>query len=146
LLRLNYAVELRYGVLVDVARKVWADEEVDLRNGYFNCIWQGDANEMTLRSLALASAPAKAWNMTGPAAVSVLKVAERLGELLGKNVRFTGQESETALLSNPSRLCAELGPPETSLETMLQWIAHWIKLGGRTLNKPTHFEVRDGAY
>jgi nucleoside-diphosphate-sugar epimerase len=146
LLRLNYAVELRYGVIVDIARKIWAHEEVDLRNGYFNCIWQGDANEMILRALDLAAIPAKAWNLTGPAVLSIRKVAEKIAELLGRNVRFTGQESDTALLSNASRLCAELGPPETSLETMVRSVAHWIKAGGRNLNKPTHFEVRDGAY
>jgi nucleoside-diphosphate-sugar epimerase len=146
LMRLNYAVELRYGVLADIARIIWAHQEVDLRNGYFNCIWQGDANEMILRSLPLAGAPARAWNLTGAVPISVRSVAERLAELLGKNVRFTGKESDTALLSNSRRLCAELGPPETSLDTMLRWMANWVKIGGRNLNKPTHFEVRDGAY
>lgn len=146
LLRLNYAVELRYGVLVDIARKVWNHEPIDLSNGYFNCIWQGDANDMILRSLPLASTPATAWNLTGPACLSVREIAERFAQFLNRNVRFTGTESDTALLSNPARLCTKLGPPPTSLEPILTWIAHWIKINGRTFNKPTHFEVRDGSY
>jgi nucleoside-diphosphate-sugar epimerase len=146
LMRLNYAVDLRYGVLADIARKVWTHQPVDLSNAQFNCIWQGDANEMILRSLALASTPASPWNLTGPVSLNVRKVAERFAELLGRNVRFTGMESDSALLSNPSKLCAELGPPPTPTETMISWVAHWVKMGGRDLNKPTHFEVRDGAY
>ena len=146
LMRLNYAVELRYGVLADIGRKIAAHEEVDLRNGYFNCIWQGDANEMILRSLSLAASPSRAWNLTGPLRVSVRHVAERFSELLGENARFMGKESDTALLSNSSPLRSELGDLPTSLDSVLEWIAHWIKIGGRNLNRPTHFEVRDGAY
>jgi dTDP-4-dehydrorhamnose reductase len=146
LLRLNYAVELRYGVLVDIARRVWTGEPIDVSNGFFNCIWQGDANEMILRSFPLAEVPARAWNLTSPRVLSVREVAENFARLFDKPVRFIGAEAETALLSNASRLCAELGAPATSLDTMIRWTAHWVKSGGRYLNKPTHFEVRDGAY
>jgi dTDP-4-dehydrorhamnose reductase len=146
LMRLNYAVELRYGVLVDIARRIWAGEPVDVSNGSFNCIWQGDANEMTLRSLALAGAPARAWNLTSPDVLRVRDVAERFAQVLGKPAQFVGAEGETALLSNSARLCAELGRPATSLDIVIRWTAHWVKNAGRYLNKPTHFEVRDGAY
>ena len=142
-LRLNYAVELRYGVLVDIARQVWDEQVIDLGNGFFNCIWQGDANEIILRSLSLEPGP---WNLTGPTIVSVRDVAEQFGERFSKKVRFANQESETALLNNPAKICKRLGPPPTALPTMIEWIAGWVRGGGRSLGKPTHFEVRDGAY
>ena len=142
-IRLNYAVELRYGVLVDLARRVWSDEAVDLSNGYLNCIWQGDANEMILRSLALEPGP---WNLTGTGVVSVRDVAERFGKIFEKGVRFVSQESDTALLNDSAKICKRLGTPPTSLQTMIGWIAHWMRNGGRYLGKPTHFEVRDGSY
>jgi uncharacterized protein YbjT (DUF2867 family) len=119
---------------------------VDVSNAFFNCIWHADANEMILRALALAAAPAQPWNLTGPDRLEVRTVAQQFGKLLGKQVRFAGAEADTALLSNPSKLIAELGPPATSLDTAVRWIAEWIKSGGRYLDKPTHFEVRDGTY
>jgi len=143
LLRLNYAVELRYGVLVDVARRVWTGETVDLASGYFNCIWQGDANEFIVRSLRI---DAGAWNLTGPDVISVRNVAEQFGKLFSKEVRFINTESETTLLNNAARICKRLGPPPTSLQTMIDWIADWVRGGGRSLGKPTHYEVRDGKY
>ena len=146
LMRLTYALELRYGVLVDIARRIWAGEPVDLSNGWFNGIWQGDANEMILRALALADVPARAWNLTSPKPLRVRDVAAQFAALLGRPAQFVGTEADTALLTNASRLCAELGPPATPLEAVMGWIAHWVKNGGRYLNKPTHFEVRDGAY
>lgn len=146
LIRLNYAVELRYGVLVDVARKVWNDEPVDLANGYFNCIWQRDANDAILRSFELTASPAEPWNLTGTSIISVREVAQRLAAFLGKKLRTTGTESETALLSNSNKLVARLGQFPTSLDFMLSEIAHWFQSSGRLLNKPTHFEVRDGKY
>lgn len=146
MLRLYYAVELRYGVLRDIAEKIWSHRPVDLSNGHFNCIWQGDANEMVIRSLALVNAPAAAFNLTSAAIFSVREVATRLGELLDRPVRFTGAESETALTGNTSKLRALLGDPPTPLDAMLRWTADWVKRGGRTLGKPTHFEVRDGRY
>jgi nucleoside-diphosphate-sugar epimerase len=146
LLRLSYAVELRYGVLVDIARKVWSGETISLANGYVSCIWQGDANELAIRSLALAESPPSVWNLCRPEVYSVREVATRLGELLGRAPGFEGAESETALLANSGPLCAALGPPATPLEAMLPLIAHWVKSGGRDLDRPTHFETRDGSY
>ena len=146
LLRLNYAVEFRYGVLVDIARNVWAGETIDVSNGYFNCIWQGDANERILRALTLCRAPAAAWNLTGRGQIKVREVAKKFARLFGRTAKFSGSEAGTALLSNSSRLCAELGAPETSIDAMVGGIAGWVKAGGRFLNKPTHFEVRDGGY
>jgi dTDP-4-dehydrorhamnose reductase len=146
LLRLYYAVDLRYGVLADLARKVAAGEPIDLANGSFNCIWQGDANDLAIRSLSLAASPASAWNLCRPEIFSVREVAGRFGELLGRQPVFSGTESATALLGNAAPLCARLGAPSVSLESMQEWIAAWIKLGGRNLGKPTHFEVRDGNY
>ncbi len=146
LLRLFYAVELRYGVLRDLAEKVWTGQPVELANGYVNCIWQGDANEMVIRSLGLAAAPAEAFNLTSAEIYRVRTVAERLGQLLGKPVQYAGTERDTALTGNTSKICAALGRPATELETMLRWTAAWVKAGGRNLGKPTHFEARDGKY
>ncbi len=146
LLRLNYAVELRYGVLVDIARKVWTGEPVDVSNGWFNCIWQGDANETILRAVALSASPPAVFNLTGPAVLSVRQVATTFSRLLKRPARFTGEESNDALLSNPAKLCAAMGPPPTPPETMMRWVAHWVQINGRHWDKPTHFEVRDGRY
>jgi nucleoside-diphosphate-sugar epimerase len=146
LLRLFYAVELRYGVLVDIAQKVCANEPIDLTNGYFNSIWQGDANDMVLRALSLCATPPSPWNLCRPEAFSVRDIATRLGQLLDRIPKFTGSESSTALLGNSSPLCAQLGSPAVSADQMLPWIAGWVKRGGRNLNRPTHFEVRDGRY
>ncbi len=146
LLRLFYAAELRYGVLRDIADKIWTGQPIDLSNGHFNCIWQADANEMVIRSLALAQSPPAAFNLTSAELYRVRSVAERLAELLGKSAIFSGQESGTSLAGNTSKLCALLGPPPTSLETMLRWTAAWVKQGGRSLGKPTHFEEREGKY
>jgi len=137
---------LRYGVLVDIARKVHAGEAIPLANGCFNCIWQVDANEMVLRALALVASPPSVWNLCRPEIFSVRPIAIRLGELLGREPVFSGSESATALMANAARICSELGTPRTALEVMLRWTAHWVKQGGRDLGRPTHFEVRDGNY
>jgi nucleoside-diphosphate-sugar epimerase len=146
LLRLNYAVELRYGVLLDVARKVHAGEPVEVTQGYFNCIWQGDANEVVLRAFGLASRPPAVLNLTGPEVLSVRQVAQRFGQLLGKPARITGVEAATALLSNPARACALFGPPPTPLDLVMRWTARWLAAGRPIWKRPTHFEVRDGGY
>jgi nucleoside-diphosphate-sugar epimerase len=146
LLRLSFAVELRYGVLVDIGRRVWEERPIDLVNGTVNWIWQGDANELILRALPLASAPAQAWNLTHPEPLCVREVAAQFGELFQKEPRFTGREAGDSLLSNPDKLCARLGRPPTSAGQVIAWIAGWIREGGASLNKPTHFEVRDGQY
>lgn len=146
LLRLFYAVELRYGVLSDLARMVYSGQPIPLANGSFNCIWQGDVNEMALRSLNLASSPPAAFNLCRPETFSVREVATRLGQLLDRTPRFTGSESPTALLGNAAKICGALGEPAMPLDAMLRWVAEWTKSGGRSLGRPTHFEVRDGRY
>ena len=145
LLRLNYAVELRYGVLREIAQQVWSGQPVDLATGWFNCIWQGDANDMILRSFPLTSSPASSWNLTGPC-LKLRDVALQFGEILGCAPVFRGEETDTALLSNSEKLQTCLGPPPTPIQTIIRWTAHWVRSGGRSLNKPTHFEVRDGQY
>ena len=146
LIRLNYAVDLRYGILVDIAQKVLAGAPVDVTMGYLNGIWQGDANAMILRALDLATHPPTPLNLTSPAVLSVRELAHRLGALMDRPVQITGVEATSALLSNPARACAALGAPPTPLDTVLCWTAHWIEHENPTLNKPTHFEVRDGRY
>src|SRR5262249_6095493 len=145
LFRLFYAVDLRYGTLVDLARTVLAGEAVDLRASHVNAVWQGDANSYAFRSLALASSPPVRLVATGPEVVSVRVAAERFGRLFGRHVRFTG-EPGPALLGDPSRCVSLLGPPEVGLETLLGWVADWVSRGGRSLGKPTHFEATDGRF
>jgi nucleoside-diphosphate-sugar epimerase len=146
ILRLNYAIDMRYGVLQDIAQRVWRGEPVPLAMGYFNCIWQGDANSVCLRSFDLCASPPAILNVTGPGRHSVREVALRFGELFARPVSFDGVEGETALLNNASR-CHELfGLPSVSLEQMIQWTAAWIEAGHPTYGKPTHFEVRDGQF
>lgn len=146
MLRLFYAVELRYGVLVDIAQKVWSGEDIDLGSGHFNCIWQGDANEMILRSFDLATSPMTVRNLCRPEIFSTRETALRFGELLDRQPQFVGSTGSTALLGNAKKLCEELGAPSMPLEPMMTMIADWVKRGGRNLGKPTHFETRDGKY
>lgn len=146
LLRLNYALDLRYGVVVDLARRIVAREPIDLTTGYVNLIWQGDANDAVIRALEHAAAPPLALNLTGREVLRVRELAEALGELLEEHVRFTGTEADSALLSDPTRAYALLGAPPTPLDAVLRWTAAWVRSGGRTLGKPTHFEVRDGRF
>ncbi|MFI9592652.1 NAD-dependent epimerase/dehydratase family protein [Nonomuraea sp. NPDC052265] len=146
LIRLNYAVELRYGVLVDLAQKVLAGEPVDLTTGQANVVWQGYANEVTLRALALAAAPPYVLNVTGPELVSVRQAALALGELLGKEPVFTGEEAPTALLSNAGRCHRLFGYPELTPAELIEHTARWVADGGPLLGKPTKFERRDGRF
>jgi len=146
LIRLNYACDLRYGVLVDVAQKVWSGQPVDVRMGYFNTIWQGDANALSLLSLGKAQSPAWTVNLTGTATLSVREVAKRFGEMFGKPVQIEGKEAPDALLSNPYRSFVELGIPFIRDEELIEWVASWVSSGGESLDKPTHFESRDGRF
>ncbi len=146
LLRLNYAVELRYGVLLDVGLKVHRREPVDLSMGFANVIWQGDANSVALRSFSLCRSPAAVLNLTGPQTVSIRRLAEQFARRLQSPARFEGQEPATALLNNAARCHRLFGLPAVSLEEMIELTAEWIEGGGVTLDKPTHFEVRDGRY
>jgi nucleoside-diphosphate-sugar epimerase len=146
LFRLNYAVDLRYGVLVDIARKVQRGEPLDLSVGWFNTIWQGDANSYALRSLELCASPPRALNVTGPEKISVREIAAFFGRAFSREPVLHGEESGTALLSDATLCHRLLGPPEVDLETMLEWVAHWVERGGATLDKPTKFEVADGRF
>ncbi|MCX5771746.1 MAG: epimerase [Candidatus Hydrogenedentes bacterium] len=145
-LRLNYAVELRYGVLVDVASRVWAGLPVDLTMGHFNCVWQAYANAVALMSLELASSPPAILNVTGPETISVRSLAQQFGERMGKKPVFTGQEAPTALLANASKCHQLFGPPNVSLDTLIGWTADWIMAGQEIWSKPTHYETRDGKF
>ena len=146
LLRLNYAVEMRYGVLVDIASRVLAGEEIELTTGHFNVIWQGEANAAAIRLLEHATCPPAAINVTGADTLAVRDVAQRLAELMGRDVRLAGTESPTAWLSNAARAHHLLGPPRVAVDEILRWTADWLTRGGETLGKPTHFETRDGRY
>lgn len=145
LFRLFYAVDLRYGTLVDVARKVHDGQPVDLRAAHVNAIWQGDANSYAFRALALCAAPARPLVVTGPEVVSVRAAAEAFGERYGRAPRLTG-EPGPALLGDPGRCISLLGPPEVPLRRLLDWVAAWVGEGGRSLGKPTHFEATDGRF
>ena len=144
--RLNYAIALRYGVLLDIAQRVHSQQPIDLAMGHANVIWQGDANAIALRALEHAGNPPLVLNATGPEIVSIRRVAERFAESFGIAPKFEGTEAGTALLSNAG-LCHRLfGYPEVTLDHMIAWTAHWVKIGGPTLAKPTHFEERSGRY
>jgi nucleoside-diphosphate-sugar epimerase len=146
LLRLNYATEMRYGVLVDLARKVYVGETVDLTMGHFNALWQADANAMALAAFDHLSSPPFVVNLAGPELLSVRRVAEEFGQLLGKPVHFSGTEAGTAFLSNGQLGHRFFGYPRVSVQQMIIWIADWVKRDGPSLGKPTHFEVRDGKF
>jgi nucleoside-diphosphate-sugar epimerase len=146
LLRLNYAVDLRYGVLVDIARKVYEGSPVSLAVGYINTIWQGDANSYALRGLELCESPPRILNVTGPELISVRWAAKQFAARFGREAVFEGAETGSALLSNASLCHTLLGPPSVKLEQLLEWVAHWVEIGGSSLNKPTHFEVKNGKY
>lgn len=144
--RLNYAIDLRYGVLLDVAQKVKAQQPVDVSMGHANVIWQGDANEIAIRCLHACDVPPKILNVTGPETVSVRWLAGQFGELFGVEPIIQGVEQETALLSNAALSNQLFGYPRVSLRQMIEWTAHWVNIGGPTLNKPTHFQQREGKF
>ncbi len=146
LYRLNYAIDLRYGVLYDIASKIYAGEELSISNSCFNCIWQGDANEIAIRSLLHTGSPATKLNVTGPETVSVRYVANEFAKLFGKEAKLTGEELNDAYLSNAAQQFKLFGYPSVCLKQMIEWQAEWIMAGGRILNKPTHFEERKGKY
>lgn len=145
ILRLNYAVEPRYGVLRDIADRVKAGAMVDVAMGRVNLIWQRDANAVALRALAYCASPPLVLNVTGPA-YPVRWLAAELGRRLEREPRIAGEEPDTALLSNAARMQSRFGIPETGIETMLDRVAGWVREGGRSLGKPTHFEERSGRF
>lgn len=146
ILRLNYAVEPRYGVLRDVAEKVWNGVPIDLSMGHINVIWQRDANAIALCSFARCASPPLVLNVTGSATLSIRDLAWRFGCLMGRTPQFTGAERSTALLSKARKCWELLGRPETPLDVMVARVGMWVMKGGRGLGKPTHYEEREGAF
>ncbi len=146
LVRLNYAIDMRYGVLLDIGRHVWERRPVSLTTGSVNVIWQGDANSMCLRALDLVASPPRILNVTGPETLRVRWIAEQFGKHFGREPVFEGAESETALLSDAALACRLLGPPAVHPELMIEMTAAWIRAAQPIWDKPTHFEVRDGRF
>lgn len=146
ILRLNYATELRYGVLLDIGRKVFERHPVDVSMGMVNVIWQGDANSACLQSFQHCSAPPLVVNLTGPETLSVRWIAEEFGRRFGVTPDVQGEEAPTALLSNSTAAIARFGYPTVTPAEMIDWLAAWIQAGGSMLNKPTHFQTRDGRF
>ena len=146
IVRLNYAIDLRYGVLVDIATKVKNGEPVAVDMGYVNVIWQGDANRIALEALARAAIPPLVINVTGTERLSVRTLADRFAKRFGVEAKFSGVEKTDALLSNTARMRSMFQPPETSVETMIDLVTDWVEAGGPLLGKPTKFEARDGKF
>jgi hypothetical protein len=145
-LRLNYAVELRYGVLVDIALAVFERRPIDLRMGFVNVIWQGDANSWCLRSFPHCQSPPLVLNVTGPETLSVRSIAHEFGRKFGIQPIFEFEETDTALLSNATRAHELFGCPMVSAGEVIGWLVDWVRNRGSMLNKPTHFEARDGKF
>jgi nucleoside-diphosphate-sugar epimerase len=146
LIRLNYSIDLRYGVLLDVAQKVFTRKPVDVTMGYANVIWQGDATAHIIQSLAYATSPAIPLNITGAETLKIRELAQAFGRRFGIEPTITGSEDELAWLNNASKSHAMFGLPEVSLDQMIEWVATWLERGGETYNKPTHFESRGAGY
>jgi len=146
LMRLEYAIDMRYGVLHDVAAKVFAGQPVDVAMGHVNVLWQGDANEQALRLLKHCTRPTSPINVSGPEVLSVRSLAAEFGKRFGRKAQITGSEAPTAWLVDTAQAQRLFGPPRVPLEAMLDWQADWIARGLPDLGKPTHFETRDGKY
>ena len=146
ILRLNYAIDLRYGVLLDIGTAVFERRPIDLHMALVNIIWQGDANSVCLRSFAHCQAPPLILNLTGPETLRVKFIAEEFGRRFNVQPTFISEEMPTALLSNAAKAHQIFGRPTVTPEQMIDWTSVWISTGGPRLNKPTHFEVRDGKF
>ncbi|OHD56805.1 MAG: epimerase [Spirochaetes bacterium GWF1_41_5] len=146
IVRLNYAIDLRYGVLHDIASKVYKKEAIDLSCGYVNVIWQGDAIAHSLLCLRHCAHPASVINIAGEEILSVREIALDFGKRFARPVTFSGVESPSAYLNNASRSHKLFGSPSVPVSTMMDWTAHWLTIGGRSLGKPTHFETKNGRY
>jgi nucleoside-diphosphate-sugar epimerase len=146
IIRLNYAIDLRYGVLADIAQRIWRGEPVPLAMGHVNVIWQGDASRIAIEALAQTATPPFIVNVTGTETLSVREVASAFSTALQKPVRFRGKERPDALLSNTDRMRSTFPPPDVPLDAMIRWIADWIRDDRPMLGKPTHFEERSGKF
>ena len=146
LFRLNYAIDLRYGVLHDIAQQIWNDEPVNNSVGHFNLIWQGDANRRALLCLEYCESPAAIMNITGPETVTVNYVAEAFSKIMGKKITYAGTAGKRCYLNNAAKSFAEFGYPTVSIDEMIRAQAQWIIAGKHSLGKPTHFEVNDGKF
>jgi nucleoside-diphosphate-sugar epimerase len=144
--RLNYAIDMRYGVLLELARAITEERAINLTMGFANVIWQGDANAMALRCLNHCSSPPAVINITGPETLSIRWAAGELAKRLGKEPIFEGMESDTALLNNASKSHQLFGYPRVSLLQLIDWTTEWVLQGGATWNKPTHFQERKGKF
>jgi nucleoside-diphosphate-sugar epimerase len=144
--RLNYAIDLRYGVLLDIAQQVFADKPVDLSVPVVNVLWQGDANSYAMRSLELCTSPARILNVTGPETLQVRRVAEFFAKRFSREAKFRGESAGVALLNNASACHAALGYPEWSADQLMEAVAVWVETGGSSLNKATKFQVTDGKF
>jgi hypothetical protein len=144
--RLNYANDVSYGVLLEIAKAVKEQRPIDLKMGHVNVIWQGDANEIALRALHHCSVPSKVVNVTGPETVSVKWLAEEFGRMFDQQPIFIHEEQNTALLSNAAEAYRLFGYPKTPLKQMMGVLVEWIKQDGKILNKPTHFQERQGQF
>jgi nucleoside-diphosphate-sugar epimerase len=144
--RLNYAIDVRYGVLLDLAQKVASNTPVPLAMGYVNVIWQGDANRIAIEALQHAASPPFIVNVTGRETLSVRDLAARFGRRFGRQPRFEGAEGTDALLSNTARMQATFTAPQTSIDEMIEHVAAAVERSAPTLGKPTHFETRDGRF
>ena len=146
LFRLSYAIDMRYGVLADVAAKVWQGQEIDVTMGHVNVIWQGDANSQALRCLAAATTPTSPINVSGPETLSIRWLAEEFARRFDKPAHITGQEAPTAWLMNTGAAEKLFGYPYVPVSRLIDWVANWISREQRLLGKPTKFESRDGRY
>ncbi len=144
--RLNYAIDVKYGVILELAKSIYNGEPIDVTMGHVNVIWQPDVSEQAIRSLLHTTVPANILNITGPETLSVRWIAEKIAEVMGKPVTFTGTEAQTALLSNASKSHELFGYPQTSIREMISIVSEWIMQGGDMLDKPTHFQEREGKY
>ena len=146
LVRLNYANEPRYGIIVDLTLRILNDEPIDLTMGAVNLIWQRDANDYIIQAMSLAKSPPTILNVTGSDTVPIRQLAKQIGKELGKNPKFVSQEAQTALLSNASYCHSLFGYPKTTLENMITMIVKWVTSGKKVLNKPTKYDIRDGKF